>query len=206
VTLGYTPAALRSGFAEREGAERSTGRSMGPTMTTTDATTAAARQIRRIGKGSATSATWKFDCGLWSTVPQWRMHSLSARVLCPLRAVLEGGDSLVELERANSINGNYDNDDHDNKQTNKYNNNHTVPNDQEVILELAAFVATGGILPTPGGVTAAADKIAAFCSGRNPLDHAIPVGRDVAPCLTVDLTRLFLEWDSLASLSRSMAF
>mmetsp|Transcript_27826 Transcript_27826/g.57733 ORF Transcript_27826/g.57733 Transcript_27826/m.57733 type:complete len:124 (+) Transcript_27826:901-1272(+) len=123
-----------------------------------------------------------------------------------MAAVLEGGDSLVELERANSINGNYDNDDHDNKQTNKYNNNHTVPNDQEVILELAAFVATGGILPTPGGVTAAADKIAAFCSGRNPLDHAIPVGRDVAPCLTVDLTRLFLEWDSLASLSRSMAF
>mmetsp|Transcript_5985 Transcript_5985/g.13103 ORF Transcript_5985/g.13103 Transcript_5985/m.13103 type:complete len:142 (+) Transcript_5985:573-998(+) len=108
VTLGYTPAALRSGFAEREGAERSTGRSMGPTMTTTDATTAAARQIRRIGKGSATSATWKFDCGLWSTVPQWRMHSLSARVLCPLRAVLEGGDSLAESEQVNGCDSNHD--------------------------------------------------------------------------------------------------
>mmetsp|Transcript_5987 Transcript_5987/g.13114 ORF Transcript_5987/g.13114 Transcript_5987/m.13114 type:complete len:124 (-) Transcript_5987:113-484(-) len=123
-----------------------------------------------------------------------------------MAAVLEGRDSLAKSEQANSDNGNHVNDNHDNNKTIKNKNNHIVPDNREVMLELAAYVAAGGVLPTPGGVTAAADKIAAFCSGRNPLDHAIPVGRDVAPCLTVDLTRLFLEWDSLASLSRSMAF
>lgn len=57
-------------------------------------------------------------------------------------AVLEGGVSFYS---------HHNNDNRDKNYTNKHNN--TLDN-QEVMLELAAYVAAGGILPAPGGVTA----------------------------------------------------
>mmetsp|Transcript_29166 Transcript_29166/g.60717 ORF Transcript_29166/g.60717 Transcript_29166/m.60717 type:complete len:80 (+) Transcript_29166:310-549(+) len=79
-----------------------------------------------------------------------------------MAAVLEGRDSLAKSEQANSDNGNHVNDNHDNNKTIKNKNNHIVPDNREVMLELALYAASGGILPTLGGVTAAAAKIAAF--------------------------------------------
>jgi len=91
---------------------------------------------------------------------RWRKPSLPAQVHQPCMQCWRAR-TLEELEWANGDNDNYNNINHDNNQTNKNYNSHIAPDNQEVMLELTAYIVTGGILPTQGGVTAAA-KIITF--------------------------------------------
>jgi hypothetical protein len=191
ISLGYTPAASRSGFYERDEKNNATPQVSNTRSSSNEISAPRGHRHRSTGDVEVRSRPVEYSSAVVDTFFACAGPSAMGAVM---DGQVGGASPLSSSSSSSSAKGGGGN----------------VPS---VIVDVAAFVASGGILP-PGGVPAAATKISAFHNSmgtqpqRQEINRRIAVGgnSNFSPCPQIEPECLLGEWNPLSSLAQSMTY